>query len=75
MPKQSIAGEEQAFVTLVFAHISSVYYAMNDLLVINLDGLRRDIVQFLSLPNPRGLGKSQSASERRFCGRRGIMPE
>ena len=50
--KQSITEAEKAFVTLVITHISSVYYAMNDQLVINLDGLRRDIVQFLSLPIP-----------------------
>ena len=51
--KQPITEAEKAFVTLVITHISSVYYAMNDQLVINLDGLRRDIVQFLSLPIPR----------------------
>ena len=52
---QAVTEAEQAFVTLVFAHISSVYYAMNDQLVINDDGLRRDIVQFLSLPIPRAV--------------------
>ena len=51
--KQPITEAEKAFVSLVIAHISSVYYAMNDQLVVNLDGLRRDIVQFLSLPIPR----------------------
>ena len=53
--RQPVTEAEQAFVTLVFAHISSVYYAMNDQLVVNLDGLRRDIVQFLSLPVPRAV--------------------
>ena len=51
--KQPITEGEKAFVTLAIAHISSVYYTMNDQLVINLDGLRRDIVQFLNLPIPR----------------------
>ena len=51
--KQPITEAEKAFVTLVITHISSVYYTMNDQLVVNLDGLRRDIVQFLSLPIPR----------------------
>ena len=51
--KQPVTESEKAFVTLAIAHISSVYYTMNDQLVINLDGLRRDIVQFLSLPIPR----------------------
>jgi hypothetical protein len=53
--KQPITESEKAFVTLVITHISSVYYAMNDQLVVNLDGLRRDIVQFLSLPIPRAV--------------------
>ena len=51
--KQPITEAEKAFVTLAISHISSVYYTMNDQLVINLDGLRRDIVQFLNLPIPR----------------------
>ena len=51
--KEPITEAEKAFVTLAISHISSVYYTMNDQLVINLDGLRRDIVQFLNLPIPR----------------------
>ena len=51
--QQPATDAEIVFVTLVMTHISSVYYAMNDQLVINLDGLRRDIVEFLSLPIPR----------------------
>ena len=50
---QPVTDAEKAFVTMAIAHISSVYYAMNDQLVVNLDGLRRDIVEFLSLPVPR----------------------
>ena len=53
--RQPVTAAEQAFVTLVLAHISSVYFAMNVQLVINLDGLRRDMVQFLSLPIPRAV--------------------
>jgi hypothetical protein len=41
------------FVTFVILHISGVYYAMKDQLVVKLEGQRRDIAQFLSLPIPR----------------------
>lgn len=34
-------------------HINSVYCAMNNQLVVKVEGLRRDIAQFLSLPIPR----------------------
>ena len=51
--EQPVTEAEKAFVTMAIAHISSVYYAMSDQLVVNLDGLRRDIVEFLSLPVPR----------------------
>ncbi len=51
--KRPITEAERAFVTLVILHISSVYFAAKDQLVINLEGRRRDIAQFLSLPIPR----------------------
>jgi hypothetical protein len=38
---------------MVIQHLSTVYYAMNDQLVIKVEGIRRDIAQFLSLPIPR----------------------
>ena len=41
------------FVNLVILHISSVYYALQDELVITLEGLRRDVSEFLSLPIPK----------------------
>jgi hypothetical protein len=50
--KQPITEAEKTFVALVIAHVNSVYYAMNNNLVINWDGLRRDVAQFLSLPIP-----------------------
>lgn len=50
--EQPVTRAEKLFVTFVIAHISSVHYAMNDQLVVNWDGLRRDIAQFLSLPIP-----------------------
>ena len=53
--KQPVTPEEAVFVNLVLLHISSVYYAMKDELVVKLEGLRRDISQFLSLPIPRAI--------------------
>ena len=38
---------------MVIQHLGSMYYAMSDQLVVKLEGMRRDIAQFLSLPIPR----------------------
>jgi len=51
--KQPVTDAERVFVTFVILHVSTVYYTMNDQLVVKLEGLRRDIAQFLSLPIPR----------------------
>ncbi len=51
--KQRVTDVEEAFVNLVILHISSVYYAMQDELVIKLEGLRRDVAEFIALPIPR----------------------
>lgn len=51
--KQPITEVERAFVTFVIMHMSSVFYAMSDQLVVKVEGLRRDIAQFFSLPIPR----------------------
>jgi len=50
-----VTPQEQVFVSLVLLHTSSVYYAMKDELVVKLEGLRRDVSQFLSLPIPRAI--------------------
>jgi hypothetical protein len=47
-----ITEAERIFVNLVIQHIHSVYRAMSDQLVVKIEGLRRDIAQFLSLPIP-----------------------
>ena len=44
---------ERVFVTFVILHMSSVFYAMSDQLVVKVEGLRRDVAQFLTLPIPR----------------------
>jgi hypothetical protein len=51
--KQPITHAERVFVNMVIQHINSVYYAMNEQLVVKVEGLRRDIAQFFSLPIPR----------------------
>ena len=51
--KQPITDAEQVFVNLVIQHVNSVYYAMNNQLVVKVEGLRRDIAQFFSMPIPR----------------------
>jgi hypothetical protein len=53
LARRPITLEEELFVNLIVLHTSSVYYALNDELVIKLEGLRRDIAQFFSLPIPK----------------------
>jgi hypothetical protein len=53
--KQPVTDAERVFVNLVIQHINSVYCAMNDQLVIKVQGLRRDIAQFFSLPIPKSV--------------------
>jgi hypothetical protein len=55
MAKQPVTDAERVFVNLVIQHINSVYYAMNDQLVVKYEGLRRDIAQFFSLPIPKAV--------------------
>lgn len=51
--KQPVTEAERIFVNMVIQHLNTVYYAMNDQLVIKVEGIRRDIAQFFSLPIPR----------------------
>jgi hypothetical protein len=51
--KQPVTEAERVFVTFVILHMSSVFHAMSDQLVVKVEGLRRDVAQFLSLPIPR----------------------
>ena len=51
--KQPVTDAERVFVIFVIFHMSSVFYAMSDQLVVKVEGLRRDIAQFFSLPIPR----------------------
>jgi hypothetical protein len=55
--KQPVTDAERVFVTFVILHMSSVFYAMSDQLVIKVEGLRRDITQFFHCRFRVRLGK------------------
>jgi hypothetical protein len=61
--KQPITEAEKTFVVIVIAHINSVFYAMKNQLLVDWDGLRRDVAQFLSLPIPRDVWEKITASQ------------
>ncbi|MGO8698490.1 MAG: hypothetical protein ACLQVY_12305 [Limisphaerales bacterium] len=52
LSKQPVTLDEAEFVNLVILHLSSVYYAMKDGIVVKSEGLRRDVCSFFSLPIP-----------------------
>ena len=53
--RQPVTEAEQVFVTAVIFHAGSVHYALKGQLVVKLEGFRRDLAQFLSLPVPRAV--------------------
>jgi hypothetical protein len=53
--KQPVTSAEEFFVHMVISHISSVYEALKDELVIKQEGLRRDVRSFFSLPVPKAV--------------------
>lgn len=53
--KKGLTPAEEEFVNFVILHLSSVYYATKDELVVKLDGLRTDVGSFFSLPIPSAL--------------------
>lgn len=53
--RKPVTREEEIFVNLVIAHINSVFYSIKDELVIELQGLRRDVWWFFSLPVPKAV--------------------
>jgi hypothetical protein len=52
LESQPVTLEEELFVNMVILHTCSAYYAINDELLMKLEGSRRDIAQFFSLPIP-----------------------
>jgi hypothetical protein len=55
--KRPITAAEEFFVNLIISHISSVYEALKDELVIKQEGLRRDVGSFFALPIPQAVWK------------------
>jgi hypothetical protein len=53
LQQKGIGREEEIFVNLVIFHLNSVFYARKSGLMFKLEGLRRDIRWFFSLPIPR----------------------
>lgn len=53
--KQPVSRDEEIFVNLVIQHLSSVFHALRDELVVKPEGLRRDVWWFFSLPIPRSV--------------------
>jgi hypothetical protein len=60
---QPITDAERIFVNMVIQHVNSVYQAMNDQLVVKMEGLRRDVAQFFSLPIPRDVWEKVKVSQ------------
>ena len=53
--KQPVTPAEEIFVGLIISQMASVYYATNDELLIKLEGSRRDMGLFFSLPVPKAV--------------------
>ena len=65
---QPVTPEEEMFVNMVILHISTTFYAMNDELLLKLEGARQDMAQFFSLPGAEGgLAEDQTAAKSGFC--------
>ena len=60
---QPVTDEERIFVNMVIQHLNSVYQAMSDQLFVKLEGLRRDVAQFFSLPIPRDVWEKVKAAQ------------
>lgn len=52
---REVTREEEVFINFVIFHLNSVYYARKSGLVFKLEGLRRDISSFFSLPIPKAV--------------------
>ena len=53
--RDEITHEEEVFVNFVILHLNSVYFALKSGLVFKIEGLRRDVGWFFSLPIPRAV--------------------
>lgn len=55
LTKQPITAPEARFVNMVIMHITAMYYSTQNDFMIKQVGLRRDVVEFLSLPIPKAV--------------------
>lgn len=53
--KQPVTPAERFFVNMIVSNTNSMYAALKDELVIQQDGLRRDVKWFFSLPIPKAV--------------------
>lgn len=53
--RDEITREEEIFVNLVILHLNCVFYARKTGLMFKLEGLRRDVGWFFSLPIPKAV--------------------
>jgi len=60
---QPVTDTELIFVNMVIQHLNSVYRAMNDQLFVKLEGVRRDVAEFFSLPIPRDVWEKVKATQ------------
>lgn len=60
---QPVTRAEQIFVLMVIQHVNTVHYALSDKLLINLEGVRRDVAWFFSLPIPRAVWEQTKAMQ------------
>src|SRR2546423_626411 len=52
LSREGMTREEQIFVNFVILHLNSVFYALKSGLAFKIEGLRRDVGWFFSLPIP-----------------------
>ena len=50
-----ISRDEDLFIRMLILHLNSVYHAQKDGLLLNLEGLPKDIQRFFSLPLPQAV--------------------
>ena len=53
--KQPVTPAEEMFVGLIISQMGSVFYATNDELLVKLEGSRREMKLFFSLPVPKAV--------------------
>jgi len=51
--KQPVTMAEEVYINMKIQQLNSAYYMMRDQLVVKVEGMRRDVSEFLSLPVPR----------------------